>query len=456
MASRLPLLVARNGRSLVPRTSSRSLSTSDSSSEQASKGDGTDNKPPVQPFVTSRFQPGEWNYERTDPLYRPKWANKTKLISAEDFANRPTVGFSCEFESYQEGMVTLSWLDRSEQQQIYQLYTELMNHSQQKHGKTSHEYIMRVIAQKFNITAERTAATVQLMHNEQQILKNEPDRELLDDLADAMDYEIKETIRDAYSVYRMKAPDSFVETPAGIRKDSKKWSVVEDLFDVDELMKDTIVRDEHDARLQIDGKIYIEDVDEDKIPIKLSKDCKKLLKAQKDLAASTKTLQSSTTKWPQKEESERRPRWKYVAQTVNVRELKKQNKKRRSYKNNNPINTLVEHDGTLRAGNMADVKMTAWKPVRNEQEHTYGRAKKAWLDLTVRGETGAWGKAPENRVQREGNFRRYLEEGPNYRKNDEAAMAAAKQAEDAAKKTEEADAEDGTGESSNSDTKDDE
>jgi hypothetical protein len=52
-----------------------------------------------QEFVKIRFEPGQYDPEMTDPLYRPPWKPRTKVISEEDYVNRPTVGFSEEFAS---------------------------------------------------------------------------------------------------------------------------------------------------------------------------------------------------------------------------------------------------------------------------------------------------------------------------------------------------------------------
>lgn len=221
--------------------SSRYLST-ESSPKESSAVDGEDGSgdggspQQQQPFVQARIQAGEWNLERTDPLYRPKWKSRAQIVSAEDFANRPTVGFSGEFESFQDAMVTLSWLDDKEQKQIYQIYLELQNHAKERHKKTSHEYVMRVIGQKFNITPQRVAAIVQLQHNEEQIKKNDPDRKLLTEAAEYMDRAIRQEILDAYQTFNLKKPDEFVEDPVGVKghKDHG-YQVVEDLFDVSAL-----------------------------------------------------------------------------------------------------------------------------------------------------------------------------------------------------------------------------
>jgi hypothetical protein len=365
-----------------------------------------------QPFVQTRLQTGEWDFERTDPLYRPKWKSRAKIISEEDFANRPTVGMSTEFESFQDAMVTLSWLDAGEQKQIYQLYLELLKHSHEKHKTTSHEYIMKVIANKYNITAERVAGVVQLQHNEEQY-KRDPDRKLLVEAAEYMDRAIQQEILDAYKTFGLKMPDEFVEDPIGVvgRQESKAWQVAEDLFDADQIMQDTLVREEKEARILIDGHVYVEDVDDEDVEIPLSADAIGLLKKHKQFHAaanenkeSAKVTKTSGPTQPIAEYSEspsRRPRWQYVAQIVNTRVLKKAKSRSRGYSNNSPDNTLVENDGVLRAATLADVKKTAWKPKRNVMEHTFQEAKRGWLDRSVRGNEAAWGKAPTTGISSE-------------------------------------------------------
>jgi hypothetical protein len=351
----------------------------------------------VQPFVQTHLQPGEWDFERKNPLYRPKWKSRARVISDEDFANRPTVGLTSEFESLQDAMVTLSWLDSGEQKQIYQLYLELLKHSHDKHKVTSHEYIMRVIAQKYNITAERVAGIVQLQHNEEQY-KRDPDRKLLVEAAEYMDRAIREEILDAYRTFNQKMPDEFVEDPIGVvgRQESKRWEVAEDLYDVEQIMQDTLVREEREARLLIDGHVYVEDVDDDKVEIPLSRDARRLLKAHDGFRKGDGKAKEARASQQQPERSKggHRPRWQYVAQVVNTRELKKAKSRTRGYTNNCPENTLVEQDGVLRAATLADVCKTSWKPTRNIMEHTYRGAKRGWLDRTVRGNESAWGRAP--------------------------------------------------------------
>ena len=79
---------------------------------------------------------------------------------------------------------------------------------------------------------------------------------------------------------------------------------------------------------------------------------------------------------------------------VNTRQLKKARAKHRSYINNSVANTLVEHNGELRAGNMADMDGVSWKGIRNDHEHAYAGAKQGWLERMNRNATKSWGKAP--------------------------------------------------------------
>jgi len=390
----------------------------DTTGEDAAANAGGSTAKAEQPFVQTRLQAGEWDEDRTDPLYRPKWKSRARIVSAEDFANRPSVGFSGEFESFQEAMVTLSWFDDREQKQIYQLYSELLTNASQRYGATSHEYVCRIVANKFNVTSGRVAAIVQLQHNEERYKAETPDRKLLTEAAEYMDRAVKQEILDAYQTFGLKKPDEFVEDPVGSsgagRKESKQYRTVEDLFDVDQLLEDALVREDRDARLVIDGHVYIEDKDDGTVNIPMSEDAKKLVEARRAMTkesekkevgsevSETKSTASTTTSstslkipWPETNgDGTTRPRWKYVAQTVNTRELKKKRAKNRSYRNDSPADTLVEEDGELRVATLEDVKLTSWKPVRHVLEHTYAGAKKGWLDRSVRGKQSAWGKAP--------------------------------------------------------------
>ena len=104
-----------------------------------------------------------------------------------------------------------------------------------------------------------------------------------------------------------------------------------------------------------------------------------------------------------KNKVERRPRWKYVAQTINVRQEKKQRDKmaaamggRRTKlkKKGKTTNTLVEQDGVLRVATMKEVNDVAWKDVRNTYEFGFKGVKSAWLKRKA-GERGGWGRVPD-------------------------------------------------------------
>ena len=61
----------------------------------------------------------------------------------------------------------------AENERIYALYCELLQHTHAKFGgATSHEYVVRVIAQKYDLSFERVAGIVQLQHNQEQIVQN--------------------------------------------------------------------------------------------------------------------------------------------------------------------------------------------------------------------------------------------------------------------------------------------
>mmetsp|Transcript_78046 Transcript_78046/g.117448 ORF Transcript_78046/g.117448 Transcript_78046/m.117448 type:complete len:197 (-) Transcript_78046:952-1542(-) len=115
-------------------TSSRFLSSAPPKPAEANSSDEQE-PPPKQPFVTAHLEPGEWNRARTDPYFRPKPPRMSKLISAEDFANRNPVAFEGDFETYGDAMISLSWLEERTCRQMYQLYMDMMVLSQDKHQK---------------------------------------------------------------------------------------------------------------------------------------------------------------------------------------------------------------------------------------------------------------------------------------------------------------------------------
>lgn len=366
-----------------------------------------------QSFVTTELEPGEWDEFGKDPLHRPKYRSRARIISAEDYANRNRVSFEEQYSNFADAMVTLSWLDQATQKRIYQLYLNWMVSAQEKYGKTSHEYICRVLGEKFHITPFRVAAVIQLQHNEEQYKLNEPERPLLIEEAKGMENFIKETIKLAYKSTGEVPPEAFVEPADGFsgKQESVKTTVVDDIFDADQLMEDAYIREQERAKMMINDHIYIEDVDENKFNIPVSKDVRELVKQKEKLQQQQQERQANPVPSPTaanatKEES--RPRWKYVAQAINTHDLDPKSKLKH-YKDGKVLrgrkhrmrfqhdwaeNTLVEHDGELRLANMAEVRKTSWRPVRHVQEFTYARLKEGWLDRTVRKKRGVWGKKP--------------------------------------------------------------
>mmetsp|Transcript_13706 Transcript_13706/g.20806 ORF Transcript_13706/g.20806 Transcript_13706/m.20806 type:complete len:520 (+) Transcript_13706:146-1705(+) len=399
--------------------------------------------PHRQPFVTHRLRPGQPNplyqvYKNTnskkyksDPLYKPPWRLNTKanVISAEDFAARPRVCFEEQFDSLHDGMIVLSWLNVKQQRDIFDAYTKLMLEQEKQFGVTSHEYVMRVVGQQFNISTMRVAAIVDAIHDEEQNRKNNPEL-VFDKLAEYVDAKTQEHINNVYKAYGEVNPNEFIEDPVE-RQDIRVGNAqgmghvaVDDLYDIDELTKQSILREKDEAQLEIDGHIYQEDVDDNLIESKVNKECLELIQAQKEAFEKMKeewNRGDSELENPlphggkvemEDEEgnivekvAERRPRWKFVAQTINVREEKmakeKVGKKKKKKKKSSSLlasedirNTIVEQDGVLRVATMKEVNDVAWKDVRNVQEFVFQGVKSAWL-RRKEGEKGGWGHVPE-------------------------------------------------------------
>lgn len=386
------------------------------------KSQNSNTPPNPQPFVKVRLQPGESDplsqiYKKPEnPLYRPKWRNNAQIISAEDFAARPRVSFDEQFDSMHDAMVVLSWLDENQRQDIYQAYLTMMMEQEKEFKTTSHEYVMRVIAEKFNLTPERVAAVVQNCHDEEQAAK---DGKLCDDkMAKYVDAKIKEHIENAYMAYGEVNPNQYVESPtavADIGGESNDYVRVEDLYDVDDLTQKAILREQGEAQLLIDEKIYIEDVNNATITSKANSDTLKLIeKTNSELKEVKEGIQRNADSLEyalpdngviedeegNTSEAERRPRWKYVAQTVNVREQKKVGKKSRRgaklQKHQMKDNTLVEEDGELRLATVEEVSQTPWAPEMCVNEKIYRGVKTAWLNRKEKKEQYGWGRVPEN------------------------------------------------------------
>ena len=353
-----------------------------------------------QPFVVGSIEPGEWDPARKDPLYRPKFKSNAKIISAEDFANRPPVTFSGEFVSYQDAMVTLSWMDQKTCRTLYRMYVDMMVLSHQNHERTSHEYVTKLLAQKFNITPWRAAGIIQLQHNEEQMRRNNPEL-LADEEANYAEQKIMENIRDAYKTEYAEAPDSFVEDPVGMhgRGDPDETSSffvrADDLFDVEQKLKEASIRDQEDARVMIDNHIYVEDRDDNKVQVKADSTVHKLIKKKKNLAEKSEVKGETTIPYPETNgEGVKRPRWKYVAKMVDTRSRRRKGKHYKTYTNANTENTVVEQEGELRVATVEESKHVAWKRTRHGNEHIYAGAKRAWIEKIVNQKTDVWGPAP--------------------------------------------------------------
>lgn len=61
--------------------------------------------------------------------------------------------------------------------------------------------------------------------------------------------------------------------------------------------------------------------------------------------------------------------------------------------------TVVEHNGTLRAATKADVVQTAWKPVKNLVLKAVDRPKQAWVERRFRGKSDGWGMSDTGRKE---------------------------------------------------------
>ena len=355
-----------------------------------------------QEFVKMQFEPGEWDPHRTDPLFRPPFKSRAKIMSAEDFADRPRIGFTEEFESLEAAMITLTWLDGPACDEIYGAYIEYMS---KQTSVTSHEYVMRVLGEKFKITSQRAAAIVELAHREDQLRR--AGKKIYHGAQAFVDARIKEHIDKAYSEYGEPDPGCFVDDPIGVggignlENAQATTVVVEDLVDVDGFTQATLIREQSDARLKIDGHIYIEDVDEGKYSVKISKEAKTLMAKKQSFHNADDISQRRDELKPMPgNDQPRRARWKYAAQTLNTRDTKAIKTSNWRKKHAIADNILVEQDGNVRVATVAEVKQTSWKPLCNFQEKTLSSVKAGWLARTLKGDKGAWGrqKAPNEPV----------------------------------------------------------
>ncbi len=318
------------------------------------------------------------------------------------------MAFEEQFDSLHDGMIVLGWIDKAKQQEIYASYTSLMLEQESAHQKTSHEYVMRVLGQQYNISSMRAAAIVDAMHEEEQARKNAPEY-VYDKLAEYVDAKIMEHINNVYTAYGEPNPNEFLEDPvegSGVIMNTSDGSgemvAVDDLYDIDDMTKRAIMREKDEAQLEIDGHVYREDIDENQVESEVNKECLNLIKAQEEAKKVTDELweREESGSENESEQVERRPRWKFVAQTINVREQKKakekfgKKKKKKSAKQQQKTNTIVEQDGSLRVATMKEVNNVAWKDVRDVKEFGFKGVKSAWLNRKS-GERAGWGHVPE-------------------------------------------------------------
>ena len=359
---------------------------------------------PSQAFVKARFKPGEWDLEFKDPLYRPNFFGNAKILAAEDFHARPKVGTSDSFANFTEAMSTPCWMTRRQMENMYQMYTEIILHSASAHnGVTSHEYAVRAVAHRFHVIEERAAAVLQLMHNEQQIIRE--GGQLWEDFADLMEYGLLRELIQAYQTNGQRPPDSFIEDPMGYSPGSvpsAPWKPVEDVVSIEKIWPDQLQKEDMKAQVYLDGYVYEVDKEHHEIDVPLDDDCNELMRRAKQLAKKqVGTPKSSTHKHR-----------KFCAQIVNTRKLREKNAKDTSYSkfkhkltasytNNSPRNTLVvtnDPEESIRGANLEEVEGLAWKPIRNTKAFIYRPLQKAWLKRFREGDTEAWGKVTQKKA----------------------------------------------------------
>lgn len=357
--------------------------------------------PNPQDFVRVRLEPGEWDERRKNPIDRPTWRNNARIMHADDYAMRPrSVMGNGETRSIHDTMTTFGWLNAKQQDTIYQSYLDMCQRmTKSTDGITSHEYIFRVLGQKFNIAANRVAAISVLKHNEEQMKAR--GEELYYEMQDFIDEKIAGHIQDIYSVYREENPQSFVEHTVGnpsLEATDASFVGVDDLVDVDGILAEIRVRERDEARISIDTHVYKEDVDEDTISVKLSPAVRKIMAQQ----AKWSTYDSSQRRGdlkplPGAGAEPRRLRWKYTAKFEEVRtttKSKKNNGKKAMTKKaaRATDNTVVELDGLLRAASVKEAKGCAWKPKRNGATFVYQTLQDAWLNRQSTGSMKVWGR----------------------------------------------------------------
>eukprot|EP00522_Entomoneis_paludosa_P010733 CAMPEP_0172454774 /NCGR_PEP_ID=MMETSP1065-20121228/11663_1 /TAXON_ID=265537 /ORGANISM="Amphiprora paludosa, Strain CCMP125" /LENGTH=540 /DNA_ID=CAMNT_0013207161 /DNA_START=1 /DNA_END=1623 /DNA_ORIENTATION=- len=435
-------LQRRSFHDTTPASSSQSSrrQTNNAGAARAAADDSDEER--AQPFAENTLHAGEWDplhYE--NPMYRPKYQPRTKMLSKEDFENRPSIMFHSTFVSMADAQASLSWITHDQQGLIYQAYKEMLRVGYDKYKVTSHEYVIKCLAQKFQMVPNRVAAIVQLQSNEEDYRAQ--GIELCDGAAAYMDSMALQEIAACYKAHNVKQPHDvmFVEEPAwrGQSGRSKKLKEIDDLLDVDQIWKD--FEEKHlpvKARKMLTKHRFIEDVDDTSVEMPADKETKGYIRQREQFVQEQKEHVASLpatdhVKMIREREAKGRRRFNWVAQLANTRELKKArraqdqkpnntwgkvNKQKlpTSYSNESLHNTVVlEKDGKLRPATLHDVKNVAWKPRRHKWgttdsveettqiiEFTYRQAKLKWLDqINGRKPKLAWKNGAKKPVEEE-------------------------------------------------------
>ena len=383
-------------------TSGRPFSSRTSASpkrDTLSDSPGTNRLPNPQDFVKVRLEPGEWDPDNKDPIHRPAWRNSAEIIHPDDWAMRSRVAMgNGELESIHDSMATLGWLNAKQQDVIYQSYLDMTQRmTASTNGVTSHEYIFRVLAQKFNLSSTRISAICVLKHNEEQMKAR--GEIIYTDHQDFVDEKIAGYIQAAYSAYNEVNPHRFVEPSIGNPSPEAfdaSYFPTDDLLDVDGILEEVNIRDREKARLAIDTHIYKEDVDEDTIPVHVAPIVQKLLKQHaKSLSYDHAQRPGDLKPEPGSGAEPRRPRYKYACHFEDVAKKEKGARKYKGRKRQDPKvtdHTIVELDGQLRVATLKEAKGCAWKPKYDGKTALYQTLHDAWLDRQSTGSMKVWGR----------------------------------------------------------------
>lgn len=357
--------------------------------------------PNPQDFVKVRLEPGEWDPDRKDPIHRPPWRNNAKIMHPDDFflRSRSVLG-NGEVASVHDTMSSLGWLSAKDQDTMYQSYLDMCQRmTASTNGITSHEYIFRVLGQKFNVSSSRVAAVCVLKHNEEQMKAR--GEIIYYEHQDYADEKIAGHIQSVYSIYNEVNPHQFVEDSLGNPSSEvtdESYTATNDLIDVDANLDEANVRAKEEARLVIDSWVYKEDIDEDTIHVSVSPAVKKLMAQHARWNAHDHAQRPGDLKpLPGGGAEPKRPRYKYAAHFVEAKTKTKKNqivtkKKKKEIALKQTDNTIVELDGQLRVATVKEAKGCSWKPKRDGKSFMYQGLHDAWLERQLSGSMTVWGR----------------------------------------------------------------